>query len=126
MHRKPPTSFCIFWKPTAQIGGSRGGGSGEQFNFFSKKPYRGGNQFLLGLSGKPVGAWGTYRQFSQAGHQVAKGEKSTPIFFYKPYAIRDRETDEEKQIMLVKSYNVFHTSQLTNPIEIKRETKTGN
>ena len=98
-------------------------GSGEQANFFTKKPYRGGNQFLLGLMGKPPGGWATYRQFSEAGYQVAKGEKSAPIFFFKPFSVRDRETDEEKQIMLARTYNVFHTSQLTQPPEIKIVTR---
>jgi antirestriction protein ArdC len=36
---------------------------------------------------------------------------------------RDRETDEEKQITLARSYNVFHTSHLTNPPEIRNEPK---
>lgn len=78
---------------------------------------------MLGLASKPSALWGTYRQFAEAGHQVAKGEKSHQIFFFKPYAVRDRETDEEKQIMLAKSYNVFNLSQLTDPPEITIEKR---
>lgn len=94
-------------------------GSGEQMNFVTRKPYRNTNQFLLGISGKPSPLWATYKQFSEAGHQVTKGAKSKQIFFFKPHTIRDRDTDEEKQIVVLRTYNVFNLSDLTNPPDIK-------
>ena len=63
-HRDAMTTWC---------------GSGEQISYFSRKPYRGGNRFLLGLMGKPPGAWGTYRQFAEEGYQVAKGERAGKV-----------------------------------------------
>jgi antirestriction protein ArdC len=92
-------------------------------NFVTRKPYRNTNQFLLGISGKPSPLWATYKQFSEAGHQVTKGAKSKQIFFFKPYSVRDRETDEEKQIVVLRTYNVFNLSDLTNPPDIKIEKR---
>ena len=49
-------------------------------NIASKKPYRGVNVVALWAyaeeSGYSSGAWGTYRQWSEAGAQVRKGEKA--------------------------------------------------
>lgn len=48
------------------------------------------------------------------GAQVRKGEKATAIFFWKPYAVKDRETEEEKLIMLARTYSVFAADQVDN------------
>jgi antirestriction protein ArdC len=98
-------------------------GSGEQMNFVTRKPYRNTNQFLLGVAGKPSPLWATYRQFSEAGLQVAKGSKSMPIFFFKPHSVKDRETEEEKKIIVLRTYNVFNLSDLTKPPDIKIEKR---
>jgi antirestriction protein ArdC len=56
-------------------------------NVASKKPYRGVNVVALWAyaeeSGYSSGAWGTYRQWSEAGAQVRKGEKAAFVVFYK-------------------------------------------
>ena len=51
------------------------------------KPYRGGyNRFMLALfGGRSTGSWAGYGQWKDAGCQVRKGERSTPIFYPKPY-----------------------------------------
>ena len=80
----------------------------------NQKPYRGINQVILATAGHPP-FWATYKGWQELGAQVRKGEKSTPIFFWKPYAVKDRETAEEKQIMLARSYSVFSADQVDNP-----------
>jgi antirestriction protein ArdC len=94
-------------------------GSGPHINVASKRPYRGINPVILSLMGGGSTIFGTYKQWGEIGGQVRKGEKSTHIFLYKPYAIRDRETNEEKQIMLAKSYSVFGIHQVDNAPDIK-------
>ena len=56
-------------------------------NVASKKQYRGINVVALWAyaeeSGYSSGVWGTYRQWSEAGAQVRKGEKAAFVVFYK-------------------------------------------
>jgi antirestriction protein ArdC len=56
-------------------------------NVASKKAYRGVNVVALWAyaeeSGYSSGVWGTYRQWSEAGAQVRKGEKAAFVVFYK-------------------------------------------
>ncbi len=56
-------------------------------NIASKKAYRGVNVVALWAYaeefGYSSGIWGTYRQWSQAGAQVRKGEKAAFVVFYK-------------------------------------------
>ena len=67
-------------------------GQGLQRNAVSKKPYRGVNTLILATSGFQSPWFATYKQWHEMGAQVRKGEKSTAIFFWKPYSIKDRET----------------------------------
>jgi antirestriction protein ArdC len=98
-------------------------GSGKHINVVTKKPYRGINPVILALLGGGSEIHGTYKQWVDLGAQVRKGEKATHIFFYKPYAVRDRETDEQKQIMLAKTYAVFGIHQVDNAPDIKIEQR---
>lgn len=98
-------------------------GSGKIINAVSRKPYRGVNPLALALFGGGSQIFATYKQWSDLGAQVQKGEKAVQIFFYKPYTIRDRATDEEKQIMLAKTYSVFGIHQVTNAPDIKIEKR---
>src|ERR1700688_4517869 len=56
-------------------------------NVISDKGYRGINVLALWVaarrSGYVNGTWGTYRQWSQLGCQVRKGEKATSVVFWK-------------------------------------------
>ena len=56
-------------------------------NVASKKAYRGVNVLALWATaeekGYTSGAWGTYKQWIEAGAQVKKGEKAAFIVFYK-------------------------------------------
>ena len=63
------------------------GGIMRPVNVASKKRYRGVNVVALWAyaeeSGYSSGVWGTYRQWSEAGAQVRKGEKAAFVVFYK-------------------------------------------
>ena len=41
-----------------------------------------------------------------------EGREIDSDFFWKPFNIKDRETEEEKQIMLSRTYAVFNLSQV--------------
>ena len=60
---------------------------GSQFNPTSQSSYRGINQLHLALVAEKKGytdpRWMTYRQAQEQGAQVRKGEKSTPVEYWK-------------------------------------------
>ena len=76
------------------------------------QPYRGYNQFILSMSGYASPFWFTYKKASELGGQVRKGEKGTSIHFFKPLAITDKDTGEDKKIPLMKFYSVFNAEQI--------------
>jgi antirestriction protein ArdC len=95
----------------------KAGGPQAPFNPVTGKRYHGVNVLILGMdmrafqSGDP--RWMTYQQAHEKHWQVRKGEKSTTIFFSKPYEIEDDEADEgRKTIRVLKHYAVFHASQI--------------
>jgi antirestriction protein ArdC len=54
----------------------------------------------------------TYKQAAEIGGQVRGGEKSTHIVFTKKLTIKNRESEEEKQIGMLKAYSVFNLAQI--------------
>jgi antirestriction protein ArdC len=93
---------------------------GHPCNALTRKPYRGINTLLLGLSAQRRGFqsrhWLTFRQAKEMGVSVRSGEKSTHIIFFKPIrAERTTEDSEEKQdtFFLMRSYCVFNVEQTT-------------
>ena len=80
------------------------------------RPYRGANAFWLDLIGKSKGygrpVWLTFNQAKDAGGSVKKGEKGTPVFFWK----FDKKPDPAnpgklKETVFVKGYTVFNLDQ---------------
>ena len=69
-------------------------------NIASRKPYQGVNILTLWATadalGYSSGTWGTYRQWSEAGAQVRKGEKAAYIVFYKEITVASEPTDSDK------------------------------
>ena len=80
-------------------------------NYVSQKTYRGINVFLLSAMSYESPCWLTFRQASQLGGNVRKGEKSCPVVFWKPMRIEDKESGEEKKIPLLRIYHVFNAAQ---------------
>jgi antirestriction protein ArdC len=59
--------------------------------------------------------WCSYRQAAARGWQVRKGEKATPVYFYKPIEFEDKTADgghETRRIPILRAYSVFHASQI--------------
>jgi len=85
-------------------------------NFISDRTYRGINLFLLGLEGYMSPYWLTYQQVDDVNGKVNKGEKSTPIKYFKMLEIKDKKSKKEsevKNIPLLKRYRVFNIAQTT-------------
>jgi antirestriction protein ArdC len=80
-------------------------------NFVSKKQYRGINVFLLHTMSYESPCWLTFRQASQLGGSVRKGEKACPVIFWKQMNVADKESGEEKKIPLLRIYHVFNAAQ---------------
>ena len=85
-------------------------------NLVSKKPYSGVNRLILGMAGMQHASntWATYKQISEAGGNVRKGEKGTHIVFFKPVTKETRTSSgqtETESFAVIKSYCVFNASQ---------------
>ena len=80
------------------------------YNRISKKPYSLLNQMLL----KHDGEYATYKQWSDIGGKVRKGEKSEIVVFWKILQVEEVKNGkvEKKSIPLLKYINVFHVSQV--------------
>lgn len=89
------------------------------YNRVSKKPYSLLNQMLL----KHDGEYATYKQWSDLGGKVRKGEKSEIVVFWKILNVEETNDGkvEKKSIPLLKYINVFHVSQVdgVEPKEVK-------
>lgn len=95
-----------------------GGGLHLPINALTGKTYNGINILSLWVAGEVRGyaapLWGTYRQWSERGAQVRKGEKSSLVVFYKEFQTEDdpeREDDDGKRRMARASY-VFNAAQV--------------
>lgn len=80
------------------------------YNRISKKPYSLLNQMLL----KHKGEYMTYKQVTECGGHVRKGEKSEIVVFWKIIPIEEVAENGSKvikQLPLLRYYNVFHISQ---------------
>lgn len=77
-------------------------------NLVSKKEYRGVNVLLLGTQNYTSPYWCTYKQCTEKGGQVRKGEKSTPVVFWK---ITDKKDNPKEKSFILRYYNVFNVGQ---------------
>jgi antirestriction protein ArdC len=87
-------------------------------NIVSRKPYRGINALLLGSTDYQSPFWMSFRQALDLGGHVKKGEKSTPVIYYKILEKRDeagkimlREDGRPARIPFVRWANVFNLDQ---------------
>lgn len=91
-----------------------GQSNGLPKNIVSKNHYNGINILLLMMAEQPSQDWATYKQWTEQGEQVKKGEKGTHIVFYKPLKVEDKKTEKEVTIPMMKTYCVFNRAQLEN------------
>ncbi len=86
-----------------------------QRNGVSNAGYRGINQVLTYLTAYSMGytspLWLTYKQASDLGGQVRKGEKGTPVVRFGEYTREDGDGNESTAAFL-KQYYVFNAAQI--------------
>jgi antirestriction protein ArdC len=99
-------------------------------NYHPKRTYNGINVWILWAIAQnrnyPTNYWLSFQQIQGLKGRINKGEKSTPVFFFKTMIIKeiDKQSGEEveKTIPLLKSYNVFNISQADLTIEEINDT----
>ena len=100
-----------------------GGFPNSPINAVSNRPYRGINVLVLWATaqerGYKSGTWATYKQWSELGAQVRKGEKSANVVFWK-FFDRDEEQQDgaansenrARKIPMARDYWVFNSEQV--------------
>ena len=85
-------------------------------NAATGRAYHGINIPLLwhaaAAKGYATHAWLTYKQAGALNAQVRKGERSTTIVFTKRITVKNRDTEDEKAISMLKTFPVFNVSQV--------------
>ena len=92
-------------------------------NIVSKKPYRGINYFLLSASKYVSPFWLTYRQATELGGHVRKGEESTIVVLWKVEDFKqsnedldtDKKDDKNRRRFLLRYFRVFNLEQCELP-----------
>lgn len=84
-------------------------------NAVTNRPYSGCNVVLLWM-GAQANNWAlprflTYKQATEAGGQVRKGEHGTKVIFVKQLRVKDKQTEEERSIPMMREYTVFNVAQ---------------
>lgn len=90
------------------------------YNRISKKSYSLLNQMLL----KHDGEYATFKQWQDLGGHVRKGEKSEIVVFWKIQPITETMEDGtkiEKNIPILRYFNVFHVSQIDGVEPLRKE-----
>jgi antirestriction protein ArdC len=95
---------------------------GRFYNPFTKNSYHGINVFILGMETKDSGynsnEWGTFKNWSDAGYSIKKGEKATNVLFGKPVIQESKSEFDDKGDPLSynyfcnKSYKIFNADQI--------------
>ncbi|MDE0091992.1 MAG: zincin-like metallopeptidase domain-containing protein [Oligoflexia bacterium] len=84
-------------------------------NAFSHTFYSGVNTLILWLQqsqkGFETSQWLTFLQVKKLGGTIIKGEKATPIIFYKKLLVVDEKSEEEKTIHHFRTHALFNLSQ---------------
>ncbi len=92
--------------------------SGPPRSLSTGKGYRGFNQLLLGYCAREHDTpfWGTFRQIKELGGVIRKGERSTPVSFWKKLDVDDpKEDGTTKQVMMCRFYSAFNADQADWP-----------
>jgi antirestriction protein ArdC len=97
---------------------------------YSGRHYHGVNFLLLYITAQERGyadsRWMTFKQANEQGFKIRKGEKSAPVYFYKPFTIeeKDKQTGEtvKREIPYLCEYRVFNGQQIEGmPSQAQRE-----
>jgi antirestriction protein ArdC len=98
----------IPWRREWQTSGKS---AGLPYNLVSGAPYRGINVFSLLCSGYASNGWCTYKQAQSLGYQVRKGEKSSPVVFWK-FPDKKKLVEGSDYFPFARFYSVFNIAQL--------------
>lgn len=98
----------IPWKKEWRTSGKS---SGLPYNLVSGKAYRGVNVWSLLCSPYASSGWCTYKQAQSLGYQVRKGEKSSPIVFWK-FPTKAELLKRPDAAPFARPYHVFNVEQL--------------
>jgi len=98
----------------------KSGSPGMPINATTGRPYHGINVLLLTMTSFALGGdprFCSYKQASDRGWQVRKGERGTTVFFYKRMLVDDKNADPDaedrtKAIPLLRAYTVFNGAQI--------------
>lgn len=86
----------------------------EPKNFVSKKAYQGFNFFMLSSLPYTQPYYLSFKQVTDLGGKVKKGEKSVPVIFWKLNQYNNEKADgttENKSVPMLRYYNVFNIEQ---------------
>ena len=93
----------------------------------SGRAYSGINTMILGMSGYQDPRWLTYKKAGEQGGNVRRGEKSTPIVFWKclEKAVQDDRGEwDTKAYFILKYFNVFNVEQCEGiPVLVNPDVK---
>lgn len=85
-------------------------------NFKSGIKYRGLNSILLLVSGFSCNKWGTFKQITEEGGKIKKGERGRKIIFWTKIShsnmtSSNSDENEDKTKLILKTYTVFNLEQ---------------
>jgi antirestriction protein ArdC len=110
-----------FWRQTW----AKSEHSGAPTSAVSGKPYQGINRVLLSLLGHQSKWFATYAGWQSLGGQVRRGERGTAAILYKPVTkkkVNDEGEEEESRFALLKTFTLFHLSQVDGDLKQFRDT----
>lgn len=89
-----------------------GGTAFAPANLLTGRRYSGINIVLLAIAGYSSPYWLTYKQATELGGHVRKGEKSTIVVFWHMVKARKTDPDEkDKMVPILRYYRVFNLEQ---------------
>ena len=85
-------------------------------NAATKHSYNGVNIPILWHAqitrGFPTAQWMTYKQALPLDAHVRKGEQGTTVVFTKKLTFKEKDSEEEKRISMLRTYTVFNVAQI--------------
>jgi antirestriction protein ArdC len=89
-------------------------GQNTPCNAVTNRPYSGCNVVMLWIArerGWPTPRFLTFKQAKALGGTVRGGETGSHVFFVKRITVKDKKTEEDKAISMMKVYSVFNVAQ---------------
>jgi antirestriction protein ArdC len=114
-----------FWRQTW----AKSENSGSPTSAVSGKPYRGINRILLSLLGHESKWFATYAGWRSLGGQVRRAERGVTAIIYKPVTkkkVNDDGEEEQSSFAFMKTFSLFHISQVDVDLSRFRDTPKPN